>query len=142
LKTNFALWLRPLIEVAPQHDLSSLAKHFDQMSFDDWCHAGDRASVIDSAFECGPINTGMERAFGTLWRELQVQVHRDGLEFCAAAAGRAELAQVSVYVRGYLRHGVGAALFAIGELALKGCASNGYWQSYVFELDDRVVAHA
>lgn len=137
LRTDFVTLVQPLVSVAPDADLLALAEHFDQMSLDDWCRAGDRATVVASSFESGYLNADAEKRFGaTLWKELHAAARHHMSIFCSKANGTAELECVSEWTRGYLDDGVFAAIFAFGERALGERGPKTYWQSYVFGVDD------
>lgn len=135
LKTKFTQWLEPLIELAPDLHLQSLAMHFDSMSLADWCNAGDRATVIDSAFQLplSQMSVTASRIFADVWSDVMIHVRTNVGAFCEAAKCRAELERVCPYVRRYLADGAKTALWAIGERISGIAGHDSYWQSYVFE---------
>lgn len=136
LKSDFATWLQPLIAAIPECNLNALASYFDEMSLDDWCNAGDRASAIDSAFKYQGVRHAAQLAFGPLWSQTEEAVRQNALKFCNEAKGRAELDDVCKFIRRYLDIGVHAAIFATGERALGKSGSASYWLSYVFGIQD------
>lgn len=141
LRTDFQSLVQPLIAVVPDADLISLAARFDQMSLDDWCSAGDRATIIASAFASGQLNADARRMFGeAFWNELHAAAALHMSSFCTQANGRAELDVVASWKRRYLDDGVFAAIFAIGERALGERGPKTYWQSYVFGVDGCMAA--